>query len=40
MRAEIAIRKLRELKENEEIETSIMLPVTLIERASTRNIDE
>lgn len=40
MRAEIAIRKLRELKENEEIETSIMLPVTLIERASTRKIDE
>ena len=40
MRAEIAIRKLRELRENEETETSIMLPVTLIERGSTRKIDE
>lgn len=40
MRAKIAIEKLRELRENKEIETSIMLPVTFIERASTRNLNE
>ncbi len=40
MRAKIAIRKLCELRENKETETSIMLPVTLVERASTRKIDE
>ncbi len=40
MRAKIAISKLSELRENKETETSIMLPVTLVERASTRNIDE
>ena len=36
--AKIAISKLKELRENKEIETSIMLPVTLVERASTRKI--
>ena len=35
MRAEIAVQKLRELKEKKEIETTVMLPVTLIEREST-----
>lgn len=39
LRAKIAINKLRELRENKEIETSIMLPVTLVERASTRKIE-
>ena len=33
--AEIAVQKLRELKEKKEIETTVMLPVTLIEREST-----
>lgn len=36
LRAKIAMEKLRELKENKETETTIMLPVTLIERGSTR----
>lgn len=40
MRAKISIRKLWELRENKETETSIKLPVTLIERASTRKIDD
>ena len=40
MRAKIAIRKLWELRENKETETSIKLPVTLIERASTRKIED
>ncbi len=40
MRAKIAIRKLRKLRENKETETSIMLPVTLIERGSTKKIGE
>lgn len=40
LRAKIAINKLRELRENKEIETSIMLPVTLVERASTRKIEK
>ena len=35
IRAEIAVQKLRELKEKKEIETTVMLPVTLIEREST-----
>lgn len=35
LRAEIAISKLKELKENKVNETTIMLPVTLVERAST-----
>ncbi len=39
-RAKIAIQKLEELRENKKIETTIMLPVTLIERASTKKIDE
>lgn len=36
MRAKIAIQKLQELKEQKNIETTILLPVTLIERGSTR----
>lgn len=36
-RAEIAIAKLRDLKEKRETETKIMLPVRLIERESTGN---
>lgn len=36
LRAEIAIEKLQELKEKKETETSIMLPVKLIERESTK----
>ena len=35
LRAKIAIEKLRELKEHKETETSIMLPVSLVEREST-----
>lgn len=35
LRAKIAIEKLQELREKKETETSIMLPVTLIERDST-----
>ena len=35
MRARIAISKLQELKEHKTNETTIMLPVTLVERAST-----
>lgn len=35
MRAEIAVKKLRELKEKRETETTIRLPVKLIERDST-----
>ena len=35
MRAKIAIEKLQELKENRVTETTITLPVTLVERAST-----
>ncbi len=40
MRAKIAISKLRELKEQKDIETEIMLPVTLVERGSTRKIEK
>lgn len=36
LRARIAVQKLQELKEKKETETTIMLPVTLIERESTR----
>lgn len=35
LRAQIAMTKLRELKEKKETETTVMLPVTLIERASS-----
>lgn len=35
LRAKIAMEKLRELKDKQETETNIMLPVTLIERASS-----
>ena len=38
LRARIAISKLKELKDNSCKETSIMLPVTLVERGSTRAI--
>lgn len=38
LRAEIAIEKLRALKENQPTETTVMLPVTLVERGSTRRI--
>lgn len=40
LRAKIAVEKLRELKERRETETTIMLPVTLIERKSTKHIYE
>ena len=40
MRAQIAIQKLRELKEKKETQTTIMLPVTLIERGSVRRLDK
>lgn len=36
LRARIALQKLRELKENWEVDTTILLPVTLVERGSTR----
>lgn len=39
LRAEIAVQKLRELKENRTAETTVMLPVTLIRRESTRAIE-
>ena len=35
LRAKIAVEKLRELKEKKETDTTIMLPVTLVERKST-----
>lgn len=37
-RAQIAIEKLRNLRENKEQDTTVMLPVTLVERASVRNV--
>ena len=40
LRAKIAIEKLRELKEKKEVDSTIMLPVTLILRGSTRSIDK
>ena len=40
LRAKITVEKLRELKERKEAETTIMLPVTLIERKSTKHINE
>ncbi len=39
LRAKIAIQKLQELKESKQCETEIMLPVTLVERESTRKIN-
>lgn len=36
LRAEVALQKLRALKENRQTETTVMLPVTLVERESTR----
>ena len=36
MRAQIAVQKLKELKERQEIATEIILPVQLIERESTK----
>ena len=36
LRAKIAIQKLRQLKDNQPTETTVMLPVTLVERASTK----
>lgn len=38
LRAKIAIEKLKEMKEQKNIDSTIMLPVTLVERASTRKI--
>ena len=38
LRAKIAIQKLKELRENKEIETTVKLPVTLVERASIRKL--
>ena len=40
MRAKIAISKLQELKETGILETTLMLPVTLVERASIREIKD
>ena len=40
VRAKIAIENLQELKENKMIETTITLPVTLVERGSTRNVEK
>ena len=40
LRAEIAIGKFREWKEKKETESTIMLPVTLIERGSTRPVSK
>lgn len=39
MRARIAIQKLQEMKANKENATEIILPVTLVERASTKKIN-
>ena len=39
MRARIAIQKLQEMKKNVENATEIVLPVTLVERASTKKIN-
>ena len=39
LRARIALQKLHEMKEKSQVETSIMLPVTLVERASTKRIN-
>ena len=36
LRARISLQKLRELKANREVDTTILLPVTLVERGSTR----
>ena len=38
VRAQIAIEKLHDLKENKNTETTIRLPVKLVERASTRSV--
>ena len=38
-RAKIAIQKLQEMKENKENDTEIMLPDTLVVRASTKKIN-
>lgn len=38
LRAKIAVEKLREMKEKKETETIIKLPVTLVERTSTRRV--
>ena len=38
LRAKIAMEKLRELKENSAADTEVRLPVTLVERGSTRRI--
>ena len=38
LRARLAIEKLRELKENRDVETEITLPVTLVVRKSTKDI--
>ncbi|WP_455716567.1 LacI family DNA-binding transcriptional regulator [Anaerosporobacter sp.] len=40
LRAKIAIQKLKEMKEKKEMETIIKLPITLVERASTRRIQD
>lgn len=40
LRARIAVEKLRELKEKKETETTIRLPVTLIERKSSCAVDD
>lgn len=38
LKAELAIRKLRELREQKSPETATVLPVTLVERSSTRSL--
>ena len=40
LRAKIALQKLREMKENLISETEIMLPVTLVKRASTKEVKD
>ena len=40
LRAKIALQKLREMKENLFSETEIMLPVTLVKRAITKEVKD
>lgn len=40
LRAKIAMEKLDQLKQNKEIETTIVLPVTLIERGSSHSVEK
>ena len=40
LRAKIAIEKLNELKEHKEIDTTVMLPVKLVVRGSSRKLED